>query len=430
VREDGRLPIGWKKIQLGKVAQLSGRIGWKGLTAKEYTKEGPFFLSVHSLNYGDYVDYRDAFHISQQRYDESPEIMLRRNDVLICKDGAGIGKLGIVGDDLPEQTTINSSLLLIRAQEVILPKYLYYSLLSPYFQCIVKSRLMGATTPHLYQRDITEFPIYLPPLPEQRHIVTILDEAFAGLATATANAEKNLNNARELFESHLNSFFAQKEAGWTGKTLSDLVEVTHGFAFDGKCFVEGDGDHPILLTPGNFTEVGSIDFNEGNTKRFTGVVSPNFVLRKHDLVVVMTDLSSKMKILGKPAFVDRDGILHNQRIGRVIFKDGSLWPEYLYYFFRTAQFIARVKDTATGTMVKHTAPKRILAAVIPIPPTLDEQKGIAAKLNDLSSQVEQLEVLYQEKLLDLTVLKQALLQKAFSGELSSPPSQAIKEAAE
>jgi type I restriction enzyme, S subunit len=77
---------GWEVRTLEEVAYLSGRIGWKGLTAKEYTSEGPFFVSVHSLNYGDYVDFRDAFHISQARYDESPEIMLKPNDVLICKD--------------------------------------------------------------------------------------------------------------------------------------------------------------------------------------------------------------------------------------------------------------------------------------------------------------------------------------------------------
>src|SRR5580700_11598108 len=116
---------GWQRKQLGELAVLKGRIGWRGLTAKEYTKSGPLFLSVHSLNYGDYVDFRDAFHISQERYDESPEIILRKDDVLICKDGAGIGKVGIVGE-LAKQATINSSLLLIRALEGILPKYLYY----------------------------------------------------------------------------------------------------------------------------------------------------------------------------------------------------------------------------------------------------------------------------------------------------------------
>jgi type I restriction enzyme S subunit len=88
---------GWQQKQLGELAELKGRIGWRGLTAKEYTKSGPLFLSVHSLNYGDIVDFRDAFHISKERYEESPEIMLRKDDVLICKDGAGTGKVGIVG---------------------------------------------------------------------------------------------------------------------------------------------------------------------------------------------------------------------------------------------------------------------------------------------------------------------------------------------
>jgi type I restriction enzyme S subunit len=148
-----RLPSGWTEIKLGNVAQLSGRIGWKGLTAKEYTKEGPLFLSVHSLNYGDYVDFRDAFHISQERYDESPEIILREGDVLICKDGAGIGKLGIVGE-LPSETTINSSLLLIRAQERVLPKYLYFILSSfpRYCEIALAGRYDSSPLPTRYQR--------------------------------------------------------------------------------------------------------------------------------------------------------------------------------------------------------------------------------------------------------------------------------------
>ena len=72
---------GWQRRQLGDIATLSGRIGWRGLTAKEYTREGPWFLSVHSLNHGDYVDFQEAFHISQVRFDESPEIVLRKGDV-------------------------------------------------------------------------------------------------------------------------------------------------------------------------------------------------------------------------------------------------------------------------------------------------------------------------------------------------------------
>jgi type I restriction enzyme S subunit len=213
---------GWKTKPLGELAELRGRIGWRGLTAKEYQKTGPLFLSVHSLNYGDYVDFRDAFRISEERYIESPEIMLQVDDVLICKDGAGIGKLGIVGE-LPERTTINSSMLLIRSGDEILPKFLYRCLSSPYFQKIVNSRLNGATTPHLYQRDITEFPVILPPLPEQHRIVAILDEVFEGIATAKVNAEKNLQNARSIFESHLQSVFTERGKTWKLRTLQEIA---------------------------------------------------------------------------------------------------------------------------------------------------------------------------------------------------------------
>jgi restriction endonuclease S subunit len=218
---------GWQRKQLGELAELRGRIGWRGLTAKEYTEAGPLFISVHSLNYGDCVDFRDAFRISEARFLESPEIILQKNDVLICKDGAGIGKVGIVGE-LPDRATINSSLLLIRSGKEILPKFLYHCLSSPYFQQIVNSRLNGATTPHLYQRDITEFPIVLPPVAEQRRIVGILDGAFEHMATAKANAEKNLQNARALFESYLEAVFTHRRNGWAASTLGDVCEFIGG----------------------------------------------------------------------------------------------------------------------------------------------------------------------------------------------------------
>ena len=169
------IPKSWEWCRLGEICITNGRIGWKGLTASEYTKSGPLFVSVHSLNYGDYVDYTQAFHISQERYNESPEIMLQNEDILICKDGAGIGKLGIV-QNLNEQATVNSSLLLIRKLIGLDSKYIYYFLLSSHFQKIVNSRIMGATTPHLYQRDLVGFLLALPPVQEQQLIVAKLDE--------------------------------------------------------------------------------------------------------------------------------------------------------------------------------------------------------------------------------------------------------------
>jgi type I restriction enzyme S subunit len=194
-------------VTLKEVAELRGRIGWKGLTAKEYVEEGPRFLSVHSLNYGHFVDFRDAVHITQARYDESPEIMLQENDILICKDGAGIGKLGMV-PSLLGPTTINSSMLLIRPGKNVLHEYLYFYLLSPMFQSIVQERLSGSTTPHLYQRDIAELAVVLPSLDVQKELVADIWKAFGLQEEITRLANEKLKLFRILKNTFFNKFLS------------------------------------------------------------------------------------------------------------------------------------------------------------------------------------------------------------------------------
>jgi len=131
----------------------------------------------------------------------------------------------------------------------------------------------------------------------------------------------------------------------------------------------------------------------------------------------MTDLSSKMKILGKPAFVDVDNILHNQRIGRLIFLNGQIEKRLLYYFMMSDGFLKNIRASATGTMVKHTAPKRILSNVIPFPENRKEQRSIVSKLDDLREETQRLESIYRRKLNALETLKKSLLYQAFTGNL-------------
>src|SRR5690554_49839 len=223
------IPENWVWCRLGEICNTNGRIGWKGLTSAEYKKAGPLFLSVHSLNYGDYVDYSQAFHISQARYDESPEIMLENDDILICKDGAGIGKLGII-KNLKEQATINSSLLLIRKYLSLNTKFLYYFLLSSHFQKIVNERIMGATTPHLYQRDIVQFPIALPPLSEQEKIVSKLDELLGNCESLELNINKSQHQNELLFRQVLTEALGLKlQKAEPQKKISKKEERTSKF---------------------------------------------------------------------------------------------------------------------------------------------------------------------------------------------------------
>ena len=403
---------GWQLKQLGELAELKGRIGWRGLTAKEYTMKGPLFLSVHSLNYGDYVDFRDAFHISEERYVESPEIMLQKDDVLICKDGAGIGKVGIMGK-LPDRATINSSLLLIRSGKEILPKFLYRCLCSPYFQQIVNSRLNGATTPHLYQRDITEFPIVLPPLAEQQRIVGLLDEAFEGLATAKANAEKNHQNARTLFESHLQSVFSQRGPGWVDKSLGNLCEV---FA-DGDWVESKDQslDGVRLIQTGN---VGEGVFKDRADK--ARYISEATFKRLRCTEIFEGDclISRLPDPVGRSCILPDTGERMITAVDCTIvrFDKKRFLPELFNHYSQSDDYLRTVAKECTGTTRNRISRSNLALTSIPVPP-LQEQKRLAAIFDALTAETQRLARLYERKLAALEALKKSLLHQAFSGHI-------------
>ena len=196
-----------KKVNLGELAELKGRIGWRGLTAKEYTKQGPLFLSVHSLNYGHYVDFSQANHITQERYEESPEIQLAEGYILIAKDGAGLGKVGMVGSII-EPTTVNSSLLVVKPKAEIQTKYLYCYFLSSDFKDLVKDKLGGSTVPHLYQRDIAKIPVTFLDAEQQNEFIAKFDLASAFIENLSENLAHRNQLILELKSSLLSREFA------------------------------------------------------------------------------------------------------------------------------------------------------------------------------------------------------------------------------
>jgi type I restriction enzyme S subunit len=350
-------------------------------------------------------------------------ITVEDNDTIIICDGSNSGEVftGFRG-------ILSSTMGKIAKKAPIDDDYLRAFLTSTFE--VFNGSKTGAAIPHLDKEAMYQLEFPFPPLSEQKRIVSILDEAFEGISTAVANAEKNLADARELFDSYLNDVFIRKGKSWVERTLESLMDVTHGFAFDGRDFETcEDPDKFIVLTPGNYTEHAELSFTPKNTKRLNGSPPTAFLFEPGELTIVMTDLSSKMKILGKPAFVEQANVLHNQRIGRVRIKDASVTPRFVYYFLRTQKVIREIKMTSTGTMVRHTAPKRILSIAIPLPEGTRDQQEITGRLDGLSSEIRNLEDIYQQKLTNLAELKQAILQKAFAGELTAQPEKAQQEAA-
>ncbi|MEC4849116.1 MAG: restriction endonuclease subunit S [Nitrosarchaeum sp.] len=199
----------WMNVKLENLVYIAGRIGWRGLKADEYTTKGPLFLSAYNLTDGGLVDFNQVNHISKERYDESPEIQLQNNDILLIKDGSGIGKISIV-KNLTQQATVNSSLLVIRSNEAFIPEFLFYFLYGPKLQNIVKERITGSAIPHLFQRDIKQFQLSLPPLEEQQMIVKIIENSLTNIRKTEEHISNELLKIRGLKMSILKQAFEGK----------------------------------------------------------------------------------------------------------------------------------------------------------------------------------------------------------------------------
>jgi type I restriction enzyme, S subunit len=275
--------------------------------------------------------------------------------------------------------------------------------------------ISGLTVPKLNQGSLREIPIPVPPLSEQQRIVGILDEAFQGIATAKANAEKNLQNARALFESHLQSVFTHRGSGWVEKPLSELCDIKHGFAFKSEFFTD-TGDY-VLLTPGNFHESGGYRDRGEKQKYYCGEIPDGFILSEGDMLVAMTEQAAGL--LGSPILVpESDRFLHNQRLGLVTKKPGVPWTnEFFFHVFNTQAVRKEIHGSASGVKVRHTSPTKIGEVVVAFPTILSEQKRVVANLVSLSDETQRLASLYQRKLDALEALKKSLLHQAFTGKL-------------
>ena len=167
--------------------------------------------------------------------------------------------------------------------------------------------------------------------------------------------------------------------------LGDYIEIKHGFAFDGDGITDSSVGNPILVTPGNFNIGGG--FKADKCKYYSGNYPEQYALCAGDIIVTMTDLSVSGDTLGYSAIVPSGSIyLHNQRIGKVIIKNNSVDPGYLYYLLRTKEYHHYVVSTSSGTAIHHTSPDRIMDYQFNIP-DLHSQKCIASILNSIELKI-------------------------------------------
>jgi len=401
----------WKTYPLSELCEIRPAKG----ESKERLKETDSVSFVPMKDLPIDVKYLAAIQAKPLKKLYSGYTYFADNDVLLAKITPCFqnGKLSIAKDLTNGIGFGSSEFIVFRPCEELDNEFLYYFLSRTTFREEGVAQMSGAVGHQRVPKDfIEEYPTPLPPLAEQKRIVSILDEAFSAIAKAKENAEKNLANARELFESYLNRVFTQQGPGWQEKKLVDVchkVTVGHVGSMKERYVSEGV---PMLrsqnIRPFNVTLKNVVFIND----EFHAELKKS-ALEPGDLAIVRTGYPGT-------AAVVPDSLPKSNCSDLVIVKcdEDRANAHYLALFFNSEYGKRMVSGNLTGAAQKHfnvTAAKKVL---IPFAP-LEKQQTFVDECLAFRRKAERLETIYTQKLANLDELKQSLLQKAFTGQLTA-----------
>jgi type I restriction enzyme, S subunit len=358
----------------------------------------------------------------------SPMLLCEPHDVFLNITGASVARCCLApADSLPAR--VNQHVSIIRPIKGKLDSaFLHYLLISKSY----KDRLLhtgeegGSTRQAITKAQLQEFVVEYPEsLPEQQRIVGILDEAFESLATATANAEKNLQNARALFESHLQSVFTQRSEGWVETTLEKVLAVQPQNGWSPPAANHSDSGTPVLT----LSSVTGFRFRPDKLK-FTSASTDarrNYWVKNGDFLITR---SNTPELVGHVAIASgiNEPTIYPDLIMRMNPAPDRMMTEFLYYQMRSSSLRKEITSRAQGA--NPTMKKISNGAVKTLPiamPSIAAQQAIVKTLDRLTEETQRLEFIYQQKLAALGELKQSLLHQAFSGQLTKDNGELIRD---
>ncbi len=395
------MKAGWDWRPLGEVCKTgSGATPLK--TFKEYYEGGkiPWLLSGEVAQ-GEITEAKNF--ITEVGLKNSAAKLFPANSVLIAMYGATAGQVGI----LRFESATNQAVCAILPNPRFVPEYLFYVFLH------LKENLIATATgnaqPNISQIKIKSTVIPIPPLDEQRRIVAVLDKAFAGISTATANVQKNLINARALFEHGLSDSFQNDDAAVSLGSIAKFVRGPFGGSlkkniFQPSGFAIYEQQHAI------YDQFSEIRYFVGKEK-FDEMV--RFQIHAGDILMSCSGTIGRVALVPEGA---RPGII-NQALLKLS-PSNKVFGEYLLWYMRSHMFREQIAARSGGAALQNVASVAVLKEItFPLPEPSDQLK-IVSRIKNLKASTDTLMGLIESKLAALTELKQSLLQKAFAGELT------------
>jgi type I restriction enzyme S subunit len=375
----------------------------------KYQDDGYPLITSKNLKNNE-IDFTKIKYISEEDYNQiNKRSKVEKGDLLFAMIGT-IGNPTIINIE-PNFAIKNVALFKGNKSNSI--DFLRYYLETKFVQQKMSNEVRGTTQKFVGLKYLRDFPFPVPPLEEQKRIVEILDESFAGIERAEAIARQNLTNASELFDSYLNVLFSKNHEAWiTGEFEKIIGSVSTG-PF-GSLLHKSDyiSDGIPLVNPANIDGDQIIPDKRKTVSKETLKRLNNYALAEKDIV------------FGRRGEIGRCAVVKNAEAGWLcgtgcffIKPHKNIDSIFVTHLLRSPKQRERLENLATGATMKNLSNTALSKFTLSIP-SFEEQKEIVFKLANLQEQIKLLETIYQRKIKVLGELKQSILQKAFSGQLT------------
>ena len=398
---------GWTTKKLGEIGTI---VRGKGIRRSETISKGMPCIRYGEIytSYDILLDEPHSF-VTKEIFDACPHI--KHGDVVFTLTGENKEEIAKTLAYLGDEEIAAGGDLAIWKGHGFNAKFLAYVMNSPQ---LLKAKALasnGDIIVHASLKKMAEIPIPIPPLAEQKRIVAKIDAAFEKIDRLKANAEKNLANAKELFQSALDEAMRPKR-GWGEKRLGEIGSCKNGLNFkraaEGeKIDIVGVSDFKKGLVVDDATELERLTLQE--------LPEQEWYLHPNDIVFVRSN--------GSKALVGRAVIIKSKRpltfsgfCIRYRIEDKRIDPDYLARIVSVESFRKAMLSGRNATTINNVTQPILLSQVISIP-SLGEQKQIIKHLDFLSEKIKMLEQNYARQIADCAEMRQAILREAFEGRL-------------
>lgn len=403
----GCVPREWDLCNFGENSKIKARIGWQGLTTKEYKNSGDYFLITGTDFENNNIKWETCHYVDKFRYDQDVNIQIKDNDILITKDGT-IGKVAFV-DKMTKPATLNSGVFVIRPiNSCYEPKFLFYVLKSFYFDKFLKQLTAGSTINHLYQKDIVKFNFVSPSIDEQKAIATALSD----MDDLILSLEKLISKKKLIKEGAMQELLYGKKrldgfsGNWSLKSVGELCEVKGGKRLPkGYTLEDNKNNHPYIrvsdMYMGGISEVG-IKYVPIEIAK----IIDNYKISKDDLFI---SVAGTLGIIGRiPESLDGANLTENaNKLCNI-----KCNKVFLMYALQSD----RIQKTISGISTIGAQPKLALTKIkdfkICLPDMIEEQEAIAKILSDMDNEIE----ILGKKLDKYKNIKDGMMEELLTGK--------------